>query len=256
MLFLIFYNVFAVPVAIAFQLEVPPTHPWFWAELLFDVVFLIDVVLNFNTAVMTEHAGLSFSRRKIACEYLSFWFWIDFPSSIPLAQVFSLVSFAAHPTGNTGESSQILKTVKMIRLARILKLMRIMKAMKIFRIFEEEMDINPAVIKLFKMVFTVLFMCHLMGCFAYLISTQTQVRTRVFACTPATPNHTHPRSRPPSLLTISHALSLSRLFFCPSSGGVHLRHVPPSRVVGLRGVCRRLRQLYTSRLLWQKNHHS
>ena len=126
MLFLIFYNVFAVPVAIAFQLEVPPTHPWFWAELLFDVVFLIDVVLNFNTAVMTEHAGLSFSRRKIACEYLSFWFWIDFPSSIPLAQVFSLVSFAAHPTGNTGESSQILKTVKMIRLARILKLMRIM----------------------------------------------------------------------------------------------------------------------------------
>ena len=75
MLFLIFYNVFAVPVAIAFQLEVPPTHPWFWAELLFDVVFLIDVVLNFmfDAWLFSRHVGtLSISGATLICSGIGF----------------------------------------------------------------------------------------------------------------------------------------------------------------------------------------
>ena len=59
MLILILYNVFAVPVSICFDLEVPPTHPWFWFDLVFDIVFLTDCFLvNFNTAVMTEAGHL------------------------------------------------------------------------------------------------------------------------------------------------------------------------------------------------------
>jgi hypothetical protein len=54
------------------QLELEPTHPWFWVELLFDVIFLIDCFgINFNTAVVTE-AGLSTDRCVIAKKYLSF----------------------------------------------------------------------------------------------------------------------------------------------------------------------------------------
>ena len=41
------------------------------------------------------------------------------------------------------------------------------------RIFEEELDINVSVLKLFKMIFAVLFICHVMGCVAYWICTGT-----------------------------------------------------------------------------------
>ena len=173
MLILILYNVFAVPVSICFDLEVPPTHPWFWFDLVFDIVFLTDCFLvNFNTAVMTEAGHLSYDHMVIAKDYFRFWFWVDFPSSIPLSQGFKIAAFVQGT--DSSETSQILGALKMIRLARILKLMRLMKAAKIFRILEEELDINVSVLKLFKMIFSVLFICHLMGCFAYIISTGLQ----------------------------------------------------------------------------------
>ena len=48
------------------------------------------------------------------------------------------------------------------------------QAAKIFRIFEEELDINVSVLKLFKMTFAVLFICHIMGCAVYGIATGVQ----------------------------------------------------------------------------------
>lgn len=174
-LLLIVYNVFSVPVAICFSLELEPTHPWFWVELLFDVIFLIDCFgINFNTAVVTE-AGLSTDRCVIAKKYLSFWFWVDFPSSLPLVASFKIVAFAqGADEGDESGNMPLLRAIKLIRLARILKLIRLMKAAKIYRLIEEELDINASVLKLFKMIFAVLFICHLMGCTTYWIATGTE----------------------------------------------------------------------------------
>ena len=168
MLVLILYNVFAVPVSICFSIDSHPTHPWFWFELLFDIIFLIDIGVNFNTAVQTE-TGLVTDRYSIARTYFSFWFWIDFPSSIPLSQVIDLVSWASGEAAS-GSQKQVFKTLKMIRFARILKLIRLMKAAKIFRILEEELDINVSVLKLFKLFFIVLFFSHLLGCLTYALA--------------------------------------------------------------------------------------
>ena len=52
MLVLILYNVFAVPVSICFIDS--RDAPVVWFELLFDIIFLIDIGVNFNTAVQTE----------------------------------------------------------------------------------------------------------------------------------------------------------------------------------------------------------
>ena len=79
MLVLIIYNVFAVPVSICFQIDVPPGSG---SSSLPHV--LTDVVINFNTAVQTE-TGLEYDRLEIARTYLSFWFWIDFRHQSPFA---------------------------------------------------------------------------------------------------------------------------------------------------------------------------
>ena len=140
MLVLILYNVFAIPVSLCFSLEVAVVHPWFWVELFFDFIFLVDCfVINFNTAVQTD-SGLSTNRCVIAREYFAFWFWIDFSSSIPLSQCVTLAAFASGQ--EPGESAQVLESLRLIRIARILKLIRLLKAAKIFRIMEDELDIN------------------------------------------------------------------------------------------------------------------
>ena len=143
-----------------------PTHPWFWFELFFDIVFLIDCVINFNTAVMTE-TGMVYGRRQIAQIYLSSWFWIDFPSSIPLSQGFKIAALAQGGQGSS--DAKLLASIKLIRIARILKLIRLMKAARIVRVLEEELDINVSILKLMKLFFSVLFVCHLIGCFSYWI---------------------------------------------------------------------------------------
>ena len=164
MLVLIIYNVFAVPVSICFQIDVPPTHPWFWFEFFFDLIFLTDVVINFNTAVQTE-TGLEYDRLEIARTYLSFWFWIDFPSSIPLSQGFKIAALVEG--GESSGNTKLLSAIKLLRIARILKLIRLMKAAKIVRILEDELDINVSFLKLFKLFFSVLFVCHLIGCLCF-----------------------------------------------------------------------------------------
>ena len=112
-----------------------PDQPWFFFELGFDMLFLVDCFgINFNTALVTD-SGLNFDRWEIAKNYLSFWFWIDFPSSIPLTQGFKLAALAE---GGAAGDNRIFASIKLIRLARILKLIRLMKAAKIFKIFEEE----------------------------------------------------------------------------------------------------------------------
>ena len=127
MLVLILYNVFAVPVSICFSIDSHPTHPWFWFELLFDIIFLIDIGVNFNTAVQTE-TGLVTDRYSIARTYFSFWFWIDFPSSVPLDLIFLLIEEAMRPPegtvveadqdDNSKDFIQILKMLKFLRMVR------------------------------------------------------------------------------------------------------------------------------------------
>ena len=167
MLVLILYNVFVVPFGISFDFELPPDHPWFWFEMVFDLLFLFDCFfINFNTAVMTD-SGFSYDRATIAKAYLSGWFWIDFPSSIPLDVGFKLTAYAR---GETNSNSSTVRAFKLIRMARLLKLVRLMKAAKIFKVFEEELDVNVSGLKLCKLLFGVLFFCHLIGCMAFLLA--------------------------------------------------------------------------------------
>ena len=134
--------------------------------MLFDIIFLIDCFgVNFNTAVYTESGQLSYDRVTIAKTYLQFWFWIDFPSSVPLSQGFKIAALVQG--ASSGDDQRLLNSIKLLRLARILKLIRLMKAAKIFKLLEDELDINMSFLKLLKLFFAVLFICHLVGCIAY-----------------------------------------------------------------------------------------
>ena len=87
MLVLIMYNVFSVPVNICFDMDLSVDHPWFWVEALFDAIFLVDIAVNFSTGVETDSFGVTYDRRFIAKNYLTGWFWIDFPSSVRIRHV-------------------------------------------------------------------------------------------------------------------------------------------------------------------------
>ena len=61
---------------------------WKTINMAIDMFFLIDVVINFNTAYLDHEEVLHATRGEIAKNYLKSWFLIDFFSAFP----FDLVS--------------------------------------------------------------------------------------------------------------------------------------------------------------------
>ena len=56
---------------------------------MIDVCFMLDVIFNFRTAISTHGSTrLVYSQKRVAWEYLTGWFFVDFVSSIPYSIIF------------------------------------------------------------------------------------------------------------------------------------------------------------------------
>ena len=163
------------------QIEATPGTAEFWVETCFDMLFLVDIAINFNSAYHTE-SGIEVRRSEIAKNYMKGWFLIDAPSSLPTEPVMELVKLAL-PTlmpeeaeegaGGGGGSSDALmlpKLLRFLRMARFMKLIRLLKAAKIFKVMEEELDLNMSMLKLFKLIFIVVFLGHILACGVFMIN--------------------------------------------------------------------------------------
>ena len=93
-------------------------------ELTMDVVFLVDIALNFRTAVVAD-AVLIVDKKQIARHYMSKWFPIDLAGSLPWEIVFRIVQAAGHSAGVDIETDlltlfKVLKVPKLLRLGNFL----------------------------------------------------------------------------------------------------------------------------------------
>jgi hypothetical protein len=86
-------------------------------ELIVDVMFIIDLLVNLRTTYVKHNEELVTRASKIAKHYLKGWFLIDVTAAIPFDILFSLLQ-----TSGGGESTTLmglLKTARLLRLVRI-----------------------------------------------------------------------------------------------------------------------------------------
>lgn len=151
---LIFYNVFMIPFRLAFLdsltsdnvvtlddgtvVEVAPgLTDLDKLELSFDCIFMMDIVLNFRTAIsVVDDKGtgsIISSSREVARRYVlyvpvrvslvtrrSSWFLFDVVGSVPVDAIFS--------------SFDSTKFTKLFRLPRVFKFMRLLRLLKLTRL--------------------------------------------------------------------------------------------------------------------------
>jgi hypothetical protein len=154
-LILILYYIIAVPINLAFPYTVPPDI----MEYTLNAFFLLDIFLNFFTAVYTSEGNLIVDPRSIAIEYLSFWFWIDFVASFPL----EAVSTSNHSLGG-------VKIAKVFRILRIFKLLRLLKMQKIVHQIRELTTVNPSTILILQTLIAIMVTWHWTACVYWMIS--------------------------------------------------------------------------------------
>lgn len=89
-------------------------------EYSIDILFLLDIIIIFNTVIYDEDYVLVENRKDIANNYLRGWFFIDFLAILPLDFIMAASS----------------KNVKMVRIARVGRLYKLVKLTRLLRILK------------------------------------------------------------------------------------------------------------------------
>ena len=94
---------------------------WKIINYVIDSLFLIDIIVIFNTAYLDEDLVLIEDRNEISCNYLRGWFFIDLLAIIPF-DVFAGGSSNANGMVRLTRLGRMHKIIKLLRLLRVLKL--------------------------------------------------------------------------------------------------------------------------------------
>lgn len=124
MLILLFLNVVLLPVSIAFVNEA--INPgWLVFHCLSDSVFILDIIINFWTGVITEENTVILDLKVIRTMYAKRWLILDLISVIPFDYI-SLAIFKAEP-------NVLITTSRALRLLRLLKLLSLLRLFRVVR---------------------------------------------------------------------------------------------------------------------------
>jgi CRP-like cAMP-binding protein len=160
---LIVYSVITVPYRMAFL--VPTNVGWDVSNTIIDILFGVDIILNFFTAYFDDEGKLISERWPVIRSYLRSWFFIDFFATFPIDAVITAAN-----QGEGGGTNGSARLLKILRLFRLFKLFRLLKLGSFFGKYEEMITINPAIIKLLKLFTGMWFVAHLEGCLFFAIT--------------------------------------------------------------------------------------
>ena len=162
---LLLYTAIWTPFEVAF-VEEKRLSPMYFVNMVINLAFFTDMILNFNLMYFDEKLLKMISDRKlIAKRYLRGFFIIDFISILPYDDI----------TLATGSKAN-LKILRIVRIVRLAKLLRILRSSRIFARFENSMTINYGALKLVKFVVGTLFIAHWMACLWHLVKVVEQSR--------------------------------------------------------------------------------
>ena len=150
------YNCLIVPVRIGFS-EKSKWSPLAITDLVIDLLFLLDIFLNFHTGF--DDAGYVLMDRKLVRrKYLTTWFTFDLISSFPFDMLVII-------TASSAASSNLLLYLRLPRLLRLLRLPRLFRYMSKW---EHSFTIsNSSALRMIKLVFFILFFAHLNACLQF-----------------------------------------------------------------------------------------
>lgn len=101
---------------------------WVVFDQIIDILFWMDLTMNFLSTYYDDQGKLTKSLKKIINNYLRGWFIVDFLSCFPFEQI-----FLSQLSTNYTTSSSKLKLVKLARLPRLYRLIRMVRVVKLIK---------------------------------------------------------------------------------------------------------------------------
>lgn len=122
-LILLVYVATIVPWRICFSRDVALWSSMFFFELFIDLFFIVDIMLNFRTAVITSNGDVLVDAKVVAKNYLRSWFFLDLLSCMP----FGYVQYFQDPDTSTNSAQASVRLLRVLRLVKLLRLTRVIQ---------------------------------------------------------------------------------------------------------------------------------
>lgn len=156
--FVLLFSCLVSPYRIAFVEKDNLT--WLIINNTVDFLFLMDIVIIFNTAYYDEDFRLVSDRKTIAGAYLRSWFMVDFLAIIPFDVILA--------------GSDMNDMVRLARIGRLYKLVKLMKVLRVLKLVRERNNIMKYVADMMKIhvgferflffIIGFLLVCHIIAC--------------------------------------------------------------------------------------------
>ena len=157
-IFMLFYVALVVPFRVGFSQQMGIHDPIFWWEVLVDIYFWLDIVINFRTGYYDDRGILVIEQRMIAAKYMKGWFFLDFISCLPVMYVELIVT-----GGNVADGSDLI-VLKSFRLLRMAKLLRLVRVKRLLARLEKEYKGIAQGGRVMKICFSILISAHFVAC--------------------------------------------------------------------------------------------
>ncbi|XP_028411787.1 potassium/sodium hyperpolarization-activated cyclic nucleotide-gated channel 2-like [Dendronephthya gigantea] len=172
MMLLLVVNMYALPVAITFFTDALPLS-WIILNILSDVFFMTDLIINFRTGIMVTDMSYKFilEPKKIAVRYLRTWFLVDLISSLPLDYIISAIT--RHKDSELVGASRALRVLRLAKLLSLLRLLRVSRLVRYVSQYEVIFNWTKSFIKFINLIAVMSLVTHWNACLQYLVPSLT-----------------------------------------------------------------------------------
>uniref|UniRef100_A0A8D0D5A1 Voltage-gated delayed rectifier potassium channel KCNH4 n=1 Tax=Sander lucioperca TaxID=283035 RepID=A0A8D0D5A1_SANLU len=111
---LILLATFYVAVTVPYNVNTAPRSPPSVSDILVEILFILDILLNFRTTFVSTSGQVVYDARSICVHYVTTWLFVDLIAALPFDLLYAFnvsVYFGVH----------LLKTVRLLRLLRLLQ---------------------------------------------------------------------------------------------------------------------------------------
>jgi hypothetical protein len=114
----ILYSVVTLSYQLGFRIEFGGTLAVL--DGMVDVLFALDILMTFNTAIYNSDGDLIVDRKFVALTYLKGWFVLDFVSTVPFVTLFRLLNLGDNPVIASLPLIRSMRLVRLFKIARII----------------------------------------------------------------------------------------------------------------------------------------
>ena len=161
---LLLYTATVMPYRLAFT-DGADQGAWVYIEYTVNVLFSLDLILNFFSAIYSPEGDLVISLKTVVWTYAKGWMFIDLVACFP----FNLVDTSGTMAISSGSGyNGLVRLMRVPRLYRLLRLSRLFKALKssdgCMSRLQDYFTLKNSVLRLFGFFVSVLGAVHLMAC--------------------------------------------------------------------------------------------